>query len=280
MKDKNGSWHLLTGTIIGILIGLLISLLLLPVKYTDTEPYSLRKADREIYRLVVARAYLVEADTPRALARLALLRETNPADALVAQAQTLLANKGSESDTRALALLAAAVNQPSVRITPLSISLPTGTSSPTAVSTTEVSPTATIILATRTPAATNTPRPTFTPQPTQGAPFALIEQSEICDPKKEDSLIEIYVVDAAGNPVPGVKIEISQPNGGVETFHTGLYPEISTGYADYKMLPEMTYNLRVGEAGQIVLNLSIPACKDDDGNPYSGSIRLDYQQPE
>ncbi len=277
MNQKRGSMYLLTGVVIGILLGLLISLLLLPVEYTSTEPNSLKKEDRAVYREMVAQAYLAEGDTPRALARLALLQDADPANALVEQAQTMLANGGNEVQARALALLAAAVNQPSVRITPLPVILPSATATTSSTAATTV--TATVVLATRTPMATITPRPTFTPQPTQGAPYKLLKQSEICDPELAESLIQVYVVDAAEKPVASVKIEVSQPNGGVETFYTGLYPEISLGYADYTMLQGMTYNLRVGEAGQLVLNLAIPVCKDDEGGTYPGSIRLDYQQP-
>lgn len=280
MNEKRGSLHLVTGGVIGILIGLLLSLVLLPVQYTDTEPYSLKNDDRAVYREVIARAYMVEADTPRALARLALLKDPDPAQGLVEQAQILLASGEKDAEARALALLAAAVSQPSMSITALPIILasPTPTITPTTAAHTTITPTG--ILSTRTPMATITPRPTFTPQATQGAPFELLDQSNICDPELKESMIQIYVKDAAGNPVPGVKIEISLPNGGVETFRTGLYPEISLGYADYAMLQGMTYNLRVGEAGQLVLNLSIPACEDDEGEPYPGSIRLDYQQPD
>lgn len=278
MTGNRGSWYLLTGGVIGILLGLLISLLLLPVEYTDTEPHSLREKDRAIYREMIAQAYLVEGDTPRALARLALLKDPNPANALVEQAQTLLAEGGDEAKARSLALLAAAINQPSVNITPLPVIIPTATATTSATMATSATPT--VILATRTPMATITPRPTFTPQPTQGAPFTLVKQSEVCDPDLTEPLIQVFVVDAADNPVPGIRIEISQPNGGAESFYTGLYPEISPGYADYSMLPGMTYNLRAGEAGQLVLNLSIPACKDDKGTSYPGSIRLDFKQPD
>lgn len=283
MNEKRGSFHLLTGAVIGVLLGLLISLVLLPVQYTDTEPSTLKEIDRAAYREVIARAFLVEADTPRALARLALLEDTNPGAALVEQAQMVLASGEKDLEARALALLAAAVNQPSMVITPLTVVLPSAIPEVTITATapalqTTITPIE--ILATRTPAATVTPRPTFTPQPTQGAPYELLEQGNVCDPEMKESLIQVYVSDAAGNPVPGVKIEISQPNGGVETFYTGLYPEISLGYADYTMTQGMTYNLRVGEAGQLVLNLSIPVCEDQEGQEYPGSIRLDYQQPK
>ena len=119
MKPKQGQWHLLTGTVLGILLGVVFSLWILPVQYIDTEPNTLRTSDRERYREVVANAFLVEADTNRALARIALLQDANSSSALISQAQGVLASNGNAQTARGLALLGAAVNQPSLRITPL-----------------------------------------------------------------------------------------------------------------------------------------------------------------
>ena len=91
MKERRGHWYLLTGLILGIAIGLLASIYAIPVQYINTEPHALNSKDRDNYRALIARAYLVEADNGRALARLALLRDANPADALVAQAQKRMA---------------------------------------------------------------------------------------------------------------------------------------------------------------------------------------------
>ena len=277
MSEKRGSWHLLTGAIIGILTGLLISMVLLPVRYTDTSPGSLSSSDKDIYRGLIARAFLVEADTPRALVRLALLADQNPAEMLIARAQNMLANNGDEQEARAMALLAAAVNQPSLRITPIPIQLSPSGLTETVTPTGQADPAT--VTPTRTPFATFTPRPSPTLQPTQGAPFMLVDQSDVCLEKSVASLLQVYVTDASGKPVPGVRIEISQPNGGTEYFYTGLYPEISSGYADAIMLPGIVYNLRVGESGQIVPNLIIPLCKNEKGEDFAGSIRLDFQQP-
>jgi hypothetical protein len=118
MKRKQGQLHLLTGTIIGIALGVIFSLWILPVRYIDTDPSTLRASDRDKYREVVAKAFLIEADTSRALARIGLLKESNPSSALISQAQNVLAGNGDEQAARGLALLGAAINQPSLRITP------------------------------------------------------------------------------------------------------------------------------------------------------------------
>ncbi|KAF0110711.1 MAG: hypothetical protein FD147_1480 [Chloroflexi bacterium] len=275
MNEKRGAWYLLTGLILGLFVGIVLSRWVIPVQYSNTEPYSLRDSDRKIYRAVIAQAYMVEADTNRALARLALLRDANPSEVLIAQAQNLLGSQDNEQQARALALLAAAVNQPSLQITPLA-PVPTFlTPTPEHLSTN----TPTVETPTRTPAATNTPRPTNTPQATLGAPFVLEEQSIVCEPLPAMPLLQITILNAAGEPVPGMKIEISQPNGGVETFYTGLYPEISRGYADYEMQPGMVYAIRVGDAGQLISNLSIPACDNGSGGSLPGSLKLVFRQP-
>ncbi len=290
MNQKRGQWHLLTGLILGIVLGVIFSVFIVPVRYIDTEPQTLRFYDRERYRSLVALAYVVEADTNRALARISLLKDSNPASALISQAQNMLASNGDELTARGLALLGAAVNQPSLRIT----AIPTAvvTPRPTATSIT-VTPQPTLVTpaiqntlgttaeptATRTPAATFTPKPTSTPQPTLGALFELVEQKTVCEPLPAIPLIEIEVRDVAGTPLAGVKIQISQLNGGSETFYTGLYPEISAGYANYVMATGMEYALRVGEAGQLISGLSIPSCETGSSGTSPGSLFLLFQQP-
>lgn len=283
MNQKRGHWYLLTGLVIGTLIGGLVAITLAPIKYTDTSPFYLDTAHKDIYRSLIARAYLAEADSGRAVARLELLGDVNAEDALVAQAQQLISAGGSEIESRALALLAATVKQGSMQITPLPKVITNPTIAPTLIAPTAtenvVTPTETV--ATEASLITVTPRPTNTPQPTQGAPFALVgEPEELCDPTLPGGLIQVYVFNRADNGVAGVRIEVSVAGGGVESFYTGLYPEIDAGYADYAMTEGMTYNLRVGEAGQLVQNLSIPACETDDGQKFPGSLVLTFKKPD
>ena len=63
----------------------------------------------------------------------------------------------------------------------------------------------------------------------------------------------------------------------MEAFFTGLQPDVDPGYADYLMTEGMTYNLRVGETGQLIQNLSIPRCKDENNQAFAGSIRLEFR---
>ncbi len=283
MNEKRGSWYLLTGVVLGLIIGLILSVTVIPVKYINTDPSTLSAAGKDAYRIMVAQAYLAEGDGGRARARLALLKEANSSEAVIAQAQGMLAESGSDAQARALALLAAAVSEPSLSITPLPmltplavVTLPTEPPATSGITTAE-----TTQGPTSTPGATNTPRPTMTPQPTLGSPYVMQgEATTICDPLPAVSLLQIIVLDSSGQAVPGVRIEISQASGGVETFYTGLYPEVSLGYADYQMQPDAVYTVRIGESGQPVSNLSAPVCGNDANNkPTYGSLRVIFQQP-
>ena len=280
MTEKRGSWYLLTGVIIGMIIGLILSATVLPVHYINTEPSTLSAEGKEAYRIMVAQAYLAEGDGGRARARLALLQDVNPAEVVIAQAQSMLAESGSDASARALALLAAAVSEPSLSITPLPMLPPMAAE----VIPTTPATTGTVEMTqgpTGTPGATNTPRPTATPQPTLGSPFVMSGEPEpICDPLPAVSLLQIIVLDSSGQAVPGVRIEISQATGGVETFYTGLYPEVSLGYADYLFIPDVVYTVRIGESGQPVTGLSAPACgNNNDNKPTYGSLRVLFTQP-
>jgi protocatechuate 3,4-dioxygenase beta subunit len=271
MNEKRGSWHLLTGAILGLLVGLAISLWVIPLRYINTDPSMLGEDGRDQYRNLVAQAYLAEGDANRAQARLMLLKESNAGELLVVQAQELLAAGGSDQDARAIALLAAVINDPSMVITPLPQFAPQFTATPESALTETLSASG----PTRTPAATSTPRPTPTPRPTTGSPFKFESQSTQCDENSTQSLLQVWVKDAIGQPVSGVRIEISQVGGGVQTFYTGFYPEISVGYADFEMLAGMVYAIRVGENSLQVQDLSIPTCED--GSP--GDLILNFTQP-
>ncbi|NLW71625.1 MAG: hypothetical protein GXY37_01885 [Chloroflexi bacterium] len=103
----SNNWYLLTGLLIGLAVGLLVSLLLVPLTNAEALPAELDPAAKAEYRLMIARAYVAQPNNQRAESRLALLRDPDPAGALVTQAQELLAAGGAEEDARALAHLSA-----------------------------------------------------------------------------------------------------------------------------------------------------------------------------
>jgi len=130
---------------------------------------------------------------------------------------------------------------------------------------------------TSTPANTASLRATATPQPTQGSPYQMVSKEDVCLPGAAP-LMRIHVQDSQGNPVMGVKIEITLVNSAPAYFFTGLYPEIDNGYADYLMISSTLYSLRVGEGGQLVTGLQAPVCTAD-GSSYTGGLKLVFKQP-
>ncbi|MGV8049644.1 MAG: hypothetical protein AB2L21_04700 [Anaerolineaceae bacterium] len=109
MENNHTHWYLLTGLILGIAFGLVISLWLAPAIAPEAIPAELSSEAKDEYRVLIAKSYLVDFNLERAESRLALLQDSNPADALSAQAQQVVASGSSEVEARALAQLAAAL---------------------------------------------------------------------------------------------------------------------------------------------------------------------------
>ena len=302
MGERRGPWYLITGLILGAAAGLLYAWLINPVHYVATSPASLRADFKDSYRLMIALAYTADGDIGRATSRLALLDDASPSEALAAQAQQILAQGGSQSDARALALLAMALTQqPAKQASPTIVtasSAPvTSPTLPEASATPESSPTATLTptpavtiignspTATTTPGLTlvptrqtGTPPSTATPTTTPGAPFALQERSQVCDQTSAQPMLQVQLKDSAGNPVAGIEIHVTW-QGGEDIFYTGLMPNINPGFADFAMTPDVVYTLRLTDGGNPVSNLSPVQCSSPQGTTYLGGWYILMQQP-
>jgi hypothetical protein len=262
-----GSWYLLTAALIGLGLGLIYSWVISPVRYIDAAPSSLRADFKDQYRLLIASSYIATGDLGRAQARLALLKDADPASALVAQAQHLEAAGDPNHASQVLILLADAIQPPNAGPTPPAVSMPATTAqAPTGSSTGTgrlFSP---------------TPRPSPTPTPTTGAPFALTAQEKVCDPSLKSGLLQIEVRDAAGRGVPGVGVIITWDKGQQE-FFTGFQPEQGGGYAEFTMTPGLTYSLQLAVNSASVTGLSAPDCPGSSGASSTGGLHLIFQQP-
>jgi len=104
-------WYLLTGLVLGLAIGLVISLLIFPAVNAEALPHELDQAGKAVYREQIALAYASNHDLSRAMSRLELLRDVDPAAALIAQAQTVVAEGGPVEISRALAELGTAAQE-------------------------------------------------------------------------------------------------------------------------------------------------------------------------
>jgi hypothetical protein len=293
-NDNRGPWYLITGLVLGIIAGVLVAWVVQPVTYTNTKPASLRTDFKDQYRAMIAAAYLANGDLVRAKDRLKQLEDEDPYRTLAEQAQRTLAEGTFPQDARALGLLAIALGQPATtanNTSPVmqgSPSPPVFTDSPESTTVApNIVPTTTLTtaVATLTPthpastlAPTFTPLPTRTATPTQGAPFILESQDLICDPNIREPLIQVLMLDAARQEVPGVELVVSW-DGGQDPFFTGLKPERGVGYADFSMTPGVMYSLRLAGGGQPVSNLSATECENSDGSRYFGTWRLAFIQP-
>jgi len=274
VSEGRSNWYLLTGLILGIAFGLIYAWAIDPVQYVDISPASLKPADKESYRALVALAYQANRDVNRARARLALLNDANPALAISQQAERWQVDKATAREAKALALLAGMFVQPATtapQVTPspsptrnqtAAALLPTGTQDPgqvvrTATQPATLTPTPTLTPS-RTPLVTFTPRYTQLSSPTQGAPFMLKEKKSACEADKPGWL-QIEVLNARGEPLPGIRIQITW-NDRTEYFYTGFAPEISLGYADFVMEPKTVYSLQVGQGAETVTGITPPDC--------------------
>ena len=291
MTVKRFPWWLVV-LMLGFGFGLVYAWVIAPVKYVDAEPRALRDDFKDDYRSAIAAAYASNPDLERARARLALLGDPDPSQALAAQAQRMLASGESPEAVQQVAMLAAvlqgqvAVNSPpeatvtstnSNDTTSEVIDMPTvGTATllvETLEPTSETEPTSTPV-----PLLTATSRPTSTPTPTLGAPYQLVGQDTVCDTELAEGLLQVVVTNAVRKQIPGAEIIITW-NSGEEHIFTGLKPELGYGYADFLMAPNVTYSVRMADGGTPALELSIPACTNTNGEPYQGGVRLTFQQP-
>ena len=292
--DRRGSWYLLTALVLGAGMGLLYSWVISPVKYVNAPPYALRADYKDAYRALVASAYLYSGDLVRAQARLAQLKDDESAQSLARQAQQAQAARGSEQEVKALSLLALALGK---GVTPMPASpsfIPSVSSTPTASGNTStpvviepsISPTVTVgltdmligMLPTPIPSSTFGPSPTPTPTATQGAPFALQEMRLVCNTGQLEPLIQVEILDAAGQPVPSLELVITW-DGGEDHFFTGLQPEVGLGYGDFLMQPGTVYSIRLAQGGQPVDELTAAECVSADNSRYWGSWFLTFVQP-
>lgn len=288
---------LLLALAIGFGLGLTYAWVIAPVQYVEAEPRMLRNDFKDHFRSVIAAAYAANADLERARARLDLLGDPNPSQALAAQAQRMLGTGESPEAVQQVALLASAMegqvvaNQPSpgaetatsdTSIAPNSSEtpgLPTSTS--TTIDSTADTPAPTIesqSTNTPLPQLSATPRPTQTPTATLGAPYQLIGEEPVCEPDLAEGLLQVVVFDVRRNQIPGAEIIVAW-NNGEEHIFTGLKPELGHGYADFLMTPDVAYSVRMADGGTPASNLSPPECENANGEAYLGGLLLTFQRP-
>jgi len=275
MDQNRGNWYLLTGLILGLIMGIVYSWVISPVSQVDTHPSMLRTDYKDIYRLLISRAYQVNNNLPRAEARLNLIGDDEPALALAAQAQRFLAEGGDHEMAIILANLSAALqSSEAAENTPVP---PTGTTAipGTAENTEEAEendPDSPAI-------STQLPVSSQTPLPTESLPFILQKSWDVCDPTLGESLIQIVATNSSGDGIPGVAIQISLGTNPIEIFYTGLKLELGLGYADFSAEPGLTYQVEILDSGLIISDIEVPTCQNESEESYWGSWEIYITHP-
>lgn len=290
-------WVLLLALLVGAGLGVAYSWVLAPRPITDAAPLSLRDDFKDQYRAAIAAAYAATENLPRAQARLALVGDADPVEALNAQAQRMRAGSSTDEFEHADQVAALAFAMAGDITAPPAPALPSGQTNPaaaartatvdsaelteegTSAETPEVTETTEVV---ETPPAQTlvppTPRPTHTSTPEPGEPFALAGEETVCDPNLPDALLQVLVLNRSRRQLPGIEIVITW-DGGSERFFTGLKPELGNGYADYLMAAGTTYTVQLATGSDVALGLTAPTCQTPDGEAFSGSIKLTFQQP-
>ena len=301
-RASRAPWYLLTGFILGLIGSTVFSVFLWPVPYDFALPSEMRTASKDAYRLLIARAFYADGDSGRALPRLNLLKDTDAAESLGIQAQVAL-GQNREIDSSALARLALSLDtsaqpeppangsasdetpqpggseEPATSLTAQESELtlsPENLTTPQPGETTESGTPYPTISSLKIPAA-DIPRSTPTMFPTLSAPYILKERAADCGRSLRPGLLQIWVENATGRAMPGVRIQINWKDG-EETFYTGLKPDINAGYADFEMTAGTVYSLRVGENGETVSGLGTADCTPE-GNPeQAGGMVLRFTE--
>ena len=74
-------------------------------------------------------------------------------------------------------------------------------------------------------------------------------------------VIELTVFDEDGEPASGIKVTVAW-EGKEDTFFTGFDPSRSPGFADYDMMPGLTYSVAIDGSDPSVDGLQVASCPD------------------
>lgn len=276
-QERRPPYYLITGFILGILISFGLTFFIIPVEYSNVPPETLNQQDKDRYRLMIAQSYQANQDLGRAMARLGLLRDNDISGELILQSR----RSASKGDAQVLLSLSQSIQNPPVVVIENEEFAVSET--PTDEEKEQENTITTVVPTTDAGSGKNE-----TPDPEEGgevlvsedssALFKLISQEKICDSASTGPKIMVEVLDSLSVPLVNTRITVSWSDG-EDTFFTGAYPEISDGYADFEMTPEVVYVLQVGKFGKLVQDLQAPQCIDNEGKKYWGSILLKFKAP-
>jgi len=274
----------LLGLILGLTGGLVYAWLISPVVYVNASPARLSERYKDDYIYLTSQSYALTGDWDTAQERLAELEEESLPQRVAALFERYLREGAPAPAVRNLAVLTQQVGGDSP-----ALSLFGPTPRPPQVTPTATpagsTPTATLLptpsltpIPTRTPQPTLTPSPTPVPTATPRPAYRLLSQERVCEPDEPAPRIEVEVVDAVLDPLPGVEVIISW-EGGRDRFYTGFRSDQGPGYGDFTMTPGLSYAVTLAEGSPTISGLRVEPCGEDTGG-LPGGWRLSFQNLE
>ena len=291
-----GSSLFLLGLIAGLVGGLYLAWVVVPGASNTAGVEVLRPVYQADYLFMVSQSYAATGDWEQAATRLARLQDPNIDETVVALLEQYLREGRPAEQVRNLARLAEQLgaNSPVLAlfaptpavITAVSPDAPNDTNNdllPTATATLLPTPTST---ATPSPMPSPTVLPTALPSatPTAVPDYRLLQQDSFCETELAQPRLEIIVVDANLQPLPGVEIVVSWGGNQTDTFFTGFKPEEGLGFADFVMVGDVSYTVNIVGRGEPISGLQAAACADGAG--LTGwrlrfqNLAVDQQTPE
>ena len=273
-------------TLLGLALGLAGALfyawVLNPIVYSQATPARLGETFQAEYIYLVSQSYAVDKNWAQAQQRLAALDEPDTTAAVAAQLEAAL-RQGKEPQTvRDLAALAAQLGVQGQAVSLFAPVAAAATLSPTPIIIPTFTPTLLPTLPpplppTATPQPTTAPTRPPTPLPTPAPAYRLLSQRRACRFDQPVNVIEVVVVDALLQPLPGVEVLVAW-TGGTDHFFTGFTPAEGPGYADFTMSQaNVSYSVTLPEGSPTVSGLRPEQCEARDGG-LMGGWRLTFQR--
>ncbi|MCB0018121.1 MAG: hypothetical protein KDE09_10065 [Anaerolineales bacterium] len=265
---------LLLGLLLGLGFGLYYAWILEPVSFTEVSPGRLEEDLRRDYLYLISQGFAVDGNVARARQRLTSLGATDMANLVAAELALYVRTGRSAADVANMAHLAAALgvqNETVALFAPTAVSLAlTPTAPPVSSATPTLLPTPSLTRPpTATPTATQTPFPSATPTATPPPVYRLLAQERLCFPAGEAPLIEVNVLNAFLDPLPGVAVVVEW-DGGRDQFFTGFKPAGGPGYADFIMALDTSYRVSLPAGSPTISGLRAEPCLDGGPDDLSG----------
>jgi hypothetical protein len=118
--------------------------------------------------------------------------------------------------------------------------------------------------------------PTIRPTSTPVLNYRLLTQQRICDPDRDEPLLQIIVRDVDGTEIPGAEILVTWGESASRLF-TGLKPELGLGYADLIIKPETSYAVRLADGSEEASGIRASTCSSSAGQRLI-STRLIFER--